>query len=122
MDISAACMAIHMRVDANNLVTTASTTRLPDCAINVQWTCHYVRNQQGHDGEGEKLMDWYSSFQSWNYNLECLTVLFQSSFLVNIRHEDLMVHRRVAIKQGGILTIGGAYLWDLALLLEGVTA
>ena len=28
MDISAACMAMHMRTDANNLVTTASTTRL----------------------------------------------------------------------------------------------
>ena len=28
MDISAACVASHMRVDANNLVTTASTTRL----------------------------------------------------------------------------------------------
>ena len=28
MDISAACVAIHMRTDANNLVTTASTTRL----------------------------------------------------------------------------------------------
>ena len=30
MDISAACVAIHMRTDANNLVTTASTTRLPE--------------------------------------------------------------------------------------------
>ena len=28
MDISAARVAIHMRTDANNLVTTASTTRL----------------------------------------------------------------------------------------------
>ena len=28
MDISAACVAIHMRTDANNLVTIASTTRL----------------------------------------------------------------------------------------------
>ena len=30
MDISAACVAMHMRTDANNLVTTASTTRLPE--------------------------------------------------------------------------------------------
>ena len=30
MDISAACVVIHMRTDANNLVTTASTTRLPE--------------------------------------------------------------------------------------------
>ena len=30
MDISAACVAIHMRTDANNLVTTASATRSPD--------------------------------------------------------------------------------------------
>ncbi len=30
MDISAACVAIHIRTDANNLVTTTSTTRLPD--------------------------------------------------------------------------------------------
>ena len=30
MDISAACVAIHMRTDANNLVTAASTTRLPE--------------------------------------------------------------------------------------------
>jgi hypothetical protein len=30
VDISAACVAIHMRTDANNLVTTASTTRLPE--------------------------------------------------------------------------------------------
>ena len=28
--ISAACVAIHMRTDANNLVTTTSTTRLPE--------------------------------------------------------------------------------------------
>ena len=30
MDISAACVAIRMRTDANNLVTTAPTTRLPE--------------------------------------------------------------------------------------------
>jgi len=30
MDISAARVAIHMRTDANNLVTTASTSRLPE--------------------------------------------------------------------------------------------
>ena len=30
MDISAACVAMHMRTDANNLVATASTTRLPE--------------------------------------------------------------------------------------------
>ena len=30
LDISAACVAIHMRTDANNLVTTTSTTRLPE--------------------------------------------------------------------------------------------
>jgi len=30
MDISAACVASHMRTDAINMVTTASTIRLPD--------------------------------------------------------------------------------------------
>ena len=40
----------------------------------------------------------------------------------NIDHQDLLVQRRVAIKQGGALTLGGAYLWDLALLLEGLSA
>ena len=30
MDIRAASVAIHMRTDANNLVTTASTARLPE--------------------------------------------------------------------------------------------
>ena len=30
MDISAACVAIHMRTDASNLVITASTIRLPE--------------------------------------------------------------------------------------------
>ena len=30
MDISAACAAIHMQIDANTLVTTASSTRLPE--------------------------------------------------------------------------------------------
>ena len=30
MDISAACVASHMRTDANNLVTTASTPRSPE--------------------------------------------------------------------------------------------
>ena len=30
MDISAACVAVHIRTDANNIVTTASTTRLPE--------------------------------------------------------------------------------------------
>ena len=40
----------------------------------------------------------------------------------NIDDEDIPVHRRVAIKQGGTLTLGGAYLWDIALLLEGLAA
>ena len=39
-----------------------------------------------------------------------------------IDYEDILVHCRVAIKQGGTLTLGGAYLWDLALLLEGLAA
>ena len=30
MDISGTCVAIHMRTDANNIVTTASTTCLPE--------------------------------------------------------------------------------------------
>ena len=34
----------------------------------------------------------------------------------NIDYEYIAVHCRVAIKQGGTLTLGGAYLWDLALL------
>ena len=33
-----------------------------------------------------------------------------------------MLQRRVAIKQGGTLSLGGVYLWDLALLLEGISA
>ena len=40
----------------------------------------------------------------------------------NIDHADILVHRRVAIKQGGTLTLGGPYLWDLALLLDGLAA
>ena len=39
----------------------------------------------------------------------------------NIDHQDLLVQRRVVVKQGGTLTLGGAYLWDLALLLEGLS-
>ena len=40
----------------------------------------------------------------------------------NIDHQDLLVQRRVAVKQGGTLTLGGPYFWDLALLLEGLSA
>ena len=40
----------------------------------------------------------------------------------NIDHDDILAQRCVAIKQGGTLTLGGAYLWDLALLLEGLSA
>ena len=32
------------------------------------------------------------------------------------------MHRRVASKQGGKFTVGGSYLWDVALLLEGCTS
>ena len=38
----------------------------------------------------------------------------------NIDSEDMLVHRRVAMRQGGALTLGGAYIWELALLLEGL--
>ena len=34
----------------------------------------------------------------------------------NLDYEELFVHRRVAFRKGGTLTVGGAYLWDLALL------
>ena len=40
----------------------------------------------------------------------------------NLGEEDLLTHRRVAIKQGGTLSVAGAYLWDLALLLDGCTS
>ena len=40
----------------------------------------------------------------------------------NIDHQDLLAQRRVAVKQAGTLTLGGAYLWDLALLLEGLSS
>ena len=30
MDISSACAEVHLRTDANNLVTTASSTHLPE--------------------------------------------------------------------------------------------
>ena len=51
------------------------------------------------------------------------TIVFLSSFLAPILdQEDLITHRRVAIKQGGTLTVSGAYLRDLALLLEGCTS
>jgi hypothetical protein len=39
MDISAACVAIHMRTDAKNAVTTATTTRLPE----LSGTSHMVQ-------------------------------------------------------------------------------
>ena len=32
--------------------------------------------------------------------------------------EELLIQRRVAIRKGGMLTICGDYLWELALLLE----
>ena len=38
----------------------------------------------------------------------------------NLDIDELFAQRRVAVqKKGGTLTAGGAYLWDLALLLEG---
>ena len=40
----------------------------------------------------------------------------------NLDYEELVVHRRLASKKGGALTVGGAYLWDLALRLEGCTS
>ena len=36
----------------------------------------------------------------------------------NLDLDELFTHRRVAIQKGGTLTVGRAYLWDLALLLE----
>ena len=33
--------------------------------------------------------------------------------------EDILTYSRVAIKQGGTLSVSRAYLWDLALWLEG---
>ncbi len=41
VDISAACVAIHMRTDAINLVTTASTTRLPEQKENYTHNSNY---------------------------------------------------------------------------------
>ena len=43
-DISAARVATHMRTDANNLVTTASTTRLPEQKETIQ-TIHMLRKE-----------------------------------------------------------------------------
>ena len=40
----------------------------------------------------------------------------------NLDQEDILTHRRVVTKHGGTLTVSGAYLWDLALLLEGCTS
>jgi hypothetical protein len=40
----------------------------------------------------------------------------------NIYHQVLLAQRRVVVKQGGTLTLGGAYLWDLDLILEGLSA
>ena len=38
----------------------------------------------------------------------------------NLDLDELFTHRRVAIqKKGGTLTVSGAYLWDVALILEG---
>ena len=50
---------------------------------------------------------------------ECLSIKLQRT---NLDQEDLLDKRRVDIKQGGTLTVGGSYLWDLALLLEGCTS
>ena len=44
MDISAARVAIHMRTDANNRVTTASTTRLPEQKKRCTWSRCWERN------------------------------------------------------------------------------
>ena len=42
MDISAACVAIHMRTDANNLVTTAATTRYPEQKETIHMTAQGI--------------------------------------------------------------------------------
>ena len=49
MDISAACVAIHMRTDVNNLVTTASTTRLP----RQQEAIHIIHMQRKESCSGQ---------------------------------------------------------------------
>ena len=40
----------------------------------------------------------------------------------NLDKEDLLTHHRVVVNQGGILSVSGQYLWDLALLLEDCTS
>ena len=55
--------------------------------------------------------------------MEAQVVLFQSSFHVpTLTMKKSCLQRPVATKQGGTLTLGGAHIWDLALLLEGVSA
>ena len=51
-------------------------------------------------------------------SLDCLAVLFQSP-RTNLDLDELFTHRRVGIQKEGTLTVGGPYLWDLALLLGG---
>ena len=50
MDINAACVAIHMRSDANNLVTTASTTRLREQKETIRMIHNMLREEacSGH--------------------------------------------------------------------------
>ena len=55
-------------------------------------------------------------------NRDCLTVFSVKLPRTNLEYEELFVHSRVAIQRGGTLTVGGAYLWDLALRLEGLSA
>ena len=40
----------------------------------------------------------------------------------NLAQQSLIDQRRLAINSGGALTVGGSYLWDLALLWEGCTS
>ena len=51
MDMTGCCAEIHMRTDANNLVTTASTTHLPD----QKETVHMIQNLRQEACSGNML-------------------------------------------------------------------
>ena len=67
MDISAACVAIHMRTDANNLVITASTARLPE----QKETIHMIQMSRKESCSGQ--IDELAHVSSADCLSECLT-------------------------------------------------
>ena len=73
MGISAACVAIRMRTDANNLVTTASTTRLPE----QKETIHMIQMLRKESCSGQT--DDLAHVSSADCLSDCLTTYFSET-------------------------------------------